>query len=238
MSGEETTIDRKAFRALSSGLSLISTCAEERKYGCVVNTLVQVASTPATLSVSLNKENATTQAIIKSKRFVATVLAQEAPMELIGTFGFHTSTDTDKFATYQYALDGSALPYVTEHTLARFSVDIDETIDVGSHYMFVGKVREAEVLAAGDPLTYAYYHAVKGGKTPPKAATYNGGDEANDGDKTAPASSSEATPSGKRTAWRCTLCGKVVEGYPDGLPEDFTCPICGVGREMFERIEL
>ena len=171
-------IDRKAFRSLSSGLYLITAKAGERRCGCVVNTLVQVASEPATLSVSLNKENATTAAILESGRFVATVLAEDAPMELIGTFGFHTSADTDKFAACTSALDGAEVPYVTEHGLARFSVSVTETIDVGSHYLFVGVVEEAEVLASGDPLTYAYYHAVKGGKTPPKAATYNGGDEA------------------------------------------------------------
>ncbi|MDO4891264.1 MAG: rubredoxin [Coriobacteriaceae bacterium] len=36
--------------------------------------------------------------------------------------------------------------------------------------------------------------------------------------------------------WKCKICGYVVE--MDELPEDFTCPICGMGREMFERVEL
>ena len=161
-------IDRKAFRSLSSGLYLITAKAGDMRCGCVVNTLVQVASEPATLSVSLNKENATTAAILESGRFAATVLAEDAPMELIGTFGFHTSADTDKFAACASAVDGAEVPYVTEHGLARFSVSVTETIDVGSHYLFVGVVEEAEVLSAGDPLTYAYYHAVKGGKTPPR----------------------------------------------------------------------
>ena len=47
-------IDRKAFRSLSSGLYLITAKAGDARCGCVVNTLVQVASEPATLSVSLN----------------------------------------------------------------------------------------------------------------------------------------------------------------------------------------
>ena len=32
------------------------------------------------------------------------------------------------------------------------------------------------------------------------------------------------------------ICGYVVE--MDELPDDFTCPMCGMGRDMFERIEL
>lgn len=137
-------IDRKAFRSLSSGLYLITAKAGDVRCGCVVNTLVQVASEPATLSVSLNKENATTAAILESGRFAATVLAEDTPMELIGTFGFHTSADTDKFAACASALDGAEVPYVTEHGLARFSVSVTETIDVGSHYLFVGVVERSQ----------------------------------------------------------------------------------------------
>ena len=229
-------IDRKAFRSLSSGLYLITAREGDARCGCVVNTLTQVASEPPTLAVSLNKENATTDVVRTSGRFAATALADTAPMELIGTFGFHSSADTDKFALCSYAADGAEVPYVTESALARFSVRVTETVDVGSHYLFVGIVEEAEVLAAGDPLTYAFYHAVKGGKTPPKAATYNGGDEA------APAGVEEspagAPAAGKRIAWRCTICGYIEEGYPDGLPADYACPICGAPRDMFERIEL
>lgn len=226
-------IDRKAFRALTSGLYLITSRSGERKVGCVVNTLVQVASEPPTLAVALNKENATTEAIRTTGRFAATVLSQEAPMELIGTFGFHSSVDTDKFAACAHELDGSEIPYVTEFGLARFSARVTETVDVGTHYLFVAVVEEADVLDSAEPLTYAYYHAVKGGKTPPKAATFNGGEEA----APAPsAASGEGTP--KRVAWRCMLCGYIEEGYPDGLPADYTCPICGAPRDMFERIEI
>lgn len=45
----------------------------------------------------------------------------------------------------------------------------------------------------------------------------------------------------------CTVCGFVydeAEGHPDSgiaagttwenVPEDFTCPLCGVGKDMFE----
>ncbi|MBQ1656053.1 MAG: rubredoxin [Bacteroidales bacterium] len=37
----------------------------------------------------------------------------------------------------------------------------------------------------------------------------------------------------------CTVCGHVydeaVEGVPfDKLPDDWVCPLCGVGKELFE----
>lgn len=34
--------------------------------------------------------------------------------------------------------------------------------------------------------------------------------------------------------WICTVCGYIHEGE---LPEDFECPLCGVGPDMFEKAE-
>lgn len=260
-------IDRKAFRTLSSGLYVISAVADGHRCGCVVNTLVQVASEPATLAVSLNKENTTTAAILASGRFAASALAQDVPMELIGTFGFHSSADTDKFAACTFGTDDADVPYLIEHALARFSLVVTETIDVGSHYLFVGTVEEADVLDAGVPLTYADYHLIKGGKTPPRAATYNEGDDGSPASVEAAAAAVvdavnaaeagecipgitaegcatdsegklESSSASTRIGWRCTICGWVEEGYPEGLPADYVCPICGATRDMFERIEL
>ena len=54
----------------------------------------------------------------------------------------------------------------------------------------------------------------------------------------------------KMAKWRCKICGYIYDedlGNPDQgispgtkfeeLPEDYKCPICGVGKDMFEKIE-
>lgn len=219
--------DKKAFRSLSYGLYIVCSQAGGLRAGCVVNTFAQVTSTPAQVSVAVNKENATAGAIAEAGRFTASVLAQDTPMELIGTFGFKTSTETDKFAACRFELDEAGIPYVVEHAVARFSARVVEQVDLGTHMLFIGEVEEAEPLAAGEPMTYAYYHQVKGGKTPPKASSYTVEQAADD----------EAGADGKakgRIAWRCTICGHIE--YVDELPDDFRCPVCGVGKELFEKI--
>ena len=224
-------IDSKAFRSMSYGVYIISAKDGEKAAGCVVNTLVQVTSKPARVSVAINKENFTAGVVQRAGRFEASVLTEGAPMELIGTFGFHTSADTDKFAACEYAVDEAGVPYVTEHAAAHMGVRVLEVIDAGTHLLFVGEVEEAAVLSSESPMTYAYYHQVKGGKTPPKASSYE-----------EPAAEAEAAPAEapadapKRYGWRCSICGYVVE--QDELPDDFKCPICGWGKEKFERIEL
>ena len=150
-------VDRKAFRDLSYGLYIITAVDGDRKVGCVVNTFNQVTSSPARVSVAINKDNFTTGIVLASGRFEASVLAESAPM------------------------------------------------------------------------TYAYYHEVKGGKTPAKASSYT------PDEPVAPAPDPQAAPA-TRIGWKCKICGYVIE--VDELPEDFQCPICKQGREMFERIEI
>lgn len=225
-------IDKTAFYRLSYGLYIITTEADGVAAGCVCNTFQQVTSDPLQVSVALNKGNATTDAISSAGRFAVSVLSQDATMELIGMFGFRSSTDVDKFAGFDVARDEAGVPYVAEQAVARFSAHVVAELDLGSHILFVAEVDEAEPLAAGDPMTYAYYHAVKGGKTPPKASSYLGDAEP----AAQPASDAGAEPGKARVAWRCTICGHIE--YVDELPEDFECPVCGMGREVFEKIEV
>jgi len=42
--------------------------------------------------------------------------------------------------------------------------------------------------------------------------------------------------------YECTVCGymyaEAVEGVKfEDLPEDWVCPLCGVGKEMFQKVE-
>lgn len=224
-------VDKSAFHSLSYGMYVIGARANDRDFGCVVNTFAQVTSSPLQVSVALNKENATTQAVHEAGRFTASCLSEDATMELIGTFGFHTSTELDKFAQHAAARDAAGMPYVAEQCCAWFSAKVVNELDLGTHVLFIGEADQAQKVAnAAAPMTYAYYHQVKGGKTPPKASSYLGEEQA----ATAPAAqASEATP---KVGWRCTICGHIE--YVDELPDDFVCPICGVGKELFERVEL
>ena len=233
-------IDKKAFRNLTCGLYVVSTKADDRNYGCVVNTVLQVTSTPAQLSVAVNKENTTASAIQKSGRFCASNFSIDASMPLIGTFGFKNSEEVDKFADCEYMVDEWGIPCVTQDAIGTFSCRVVNTVDVGTHYLFIGEVERAEVTGKAAPMTYADYHLVKGGKTPPKASSYEGPDAepvqaAPAQAEQQPAEEAQAKP---RYGWRCEICGYVVEMDVEELPEDFVCPMCGMGRDVFVRIEL
>ena len=207
-------MDTRALQALSYGLYIISTSSQGKNAGCVVNTVTQITSSPVKIMVAVNHQNYTAEMIQKSGVFEVSVLTQDASMYLIGAFGFASSKDTDKFAHADYSFDDNGIPYVTQTACAHLSCKVVDTIDAGSHVLFLAEVVDAEKLSEGVPMTYAYYHAVKKGTTPPKASGY-----------TAPA---------PKTGWRCKVCGYIYEG--EILPADFVCPVCKQPASSFEKI--
>ncbi|WP_251198383.1 flavin reductase [Anaerotardibacter muris] len=227
-------IDKNAFRNLSYGLYLISSVKDGRPVGCVVNTFAQVTSDPPQVSIAINKDNYTTQGILESGMFEVVVLHKDAPMEVIGTFGFHCSKDFDKFVDIETKVSSQGITYVAEAGCAHFSVKVNQQLDLGTHIFFVGDVIEADIIGEIEPMTYAYYHEVKGGRTPKNASSFS-----TDALEAEAGSAPEAASSGKKTTrigWRCQLCGYIE--FVDELPEDFVCPVCGATREFFERVEV
>jgi parallel beta-helix repeat protein len=52
-------MNNNVFRNLSYGVYIVS-CKDENKYtGCTVNSIMQITSSPATIALSVNKENYT-----------------------------------------------------------------------------------------------------------------------------------------------------------------------------------
>lgn len=43
---------------------------------------------------------------------------------------------------------------------------------------------------------------------------------------------------GKVVAWKCSVCGYIETAYPDGLPDDYTCPVCGAKAKKFKKVMI
>lgn len=168
-------IDRSVFRDLSYGLYLVTSRDEGRLNGQVVNTVIQVTSNPPRVAVIINKDNFTHGFIVKSRVFSAAVLEEEVPMTFLGPFGFRSGRDVDKLAKVNFKTGATGCPLVTDYVLSVIEAEVIETVDLGTHTVFIGNVVAGEVLKKGQPLTYQYYHQVLKGKSPPAAPTYEGG---------------------------------------------------------------
>ena len=93
---------------LTYGLYVVGAMDGERPVGCVINTCFQVTSQNPILAISLNKNNYTLHAIERSKRFSLSIIAEETDPTVIGTFGFCSSRDNDKYAEYGVEMAGGA----------------------------------------------------------------------------------------------------------------------------------
>lgn len=224
----------KALRYCSYGLYVISSRKGERLNAQIANTVVSVTSDPATIAVIINRQNLTHEFITDSKAFAASILSQDTPVSFIGHFGFQSGRDVDKFKDIKYKAGETKVPIVLDNTLSYLEARVVNKLDVGSHTIFIGEVAGAEILKEGEPMTYAYYHQVKRGATPKTAPSYI-------------AEKKEVTTG--MAKYECTVCGYIYdpkEGDPDGgikagtpfedLPDDWVCPVCGAGKDQFEKV--
>ena len=205
-------MDKAALYKLTGGLYVVGVEDEGRRVGCVINTAIQVTSKPAQVSITVSKDNYTHEVLMRTKHCTVSVVAQEISMDVIGRFGFQSGRDVVKFDGIPHQVDAKGAPHLIEKISSWFSGDIVNTVDVGSHTIFIIAVEEGEVTGPNnEPMTYAYYRTVKNGTSPKNAPTH--------------------VEEEHKPGWKCSVCGYVHEG--DELPEDFTCPICRQPRSVF-----
>ena len=68
--------------------------------------------------------------------------------------------------------DAAGMPYPTATACAHYSCKVEQTVDLGTHLLFVGLAEESEILTEDEPLTYSYYRNVIKGLTPKGAPSY------------------------------------------------------------------
>lgn len=205
-------MDKKAMYRLSYGLFVVTAKCDGKDNGCITNTAIQAASSPNQLSICINKANYTHDMIVQTGEFTVSVISQAADFSLFKHFGFQSGKDVNKFESYTNCKRGAnGLYYITEGTNAYISVKVSKEVDLGSHTMFIGEIKDMEVLSEEASATYEYYqNSIK-----PKPEAVG------------------KTESGENI-WRCKICGYEYVG--EELPEDFICPLCKHPASDFEKI--
>ena len=171
-------MDPNVLHNLSYGMYIVCSAKDGVPNGQVVNTAFQITSEPVTVAVSINKSNLTHEYISASSRFSITVLDEKAPLAFIGRFGFKSGRAGSKFDGIKFKTLPSGCPVVLDHSICYLEVKVANSLDCGTHTLFLGEVVDASMLMKGDPMTYAYYHNVKRGNTPKNAPTYIKGEKA------------------------------------------------------------
>ena len=163
-------MNSSALFKLSYGVYVVSTWDEGRGTGCTANSAMQITSSPATIAVSINHDNYTNECIQKSGKFAISVLGENTDPSIIGTFGFRSGRDFNKFESVKQEIKGF-MPVVAD-ACAYIVCDVIDKMETDTHTVFLGKVTDADVLKEDTPMTYSYYHNVIKGKSPKNAPTY------------------------------------------------------------------
>jgi flavin reductase (DIM6/NTAB) family NADH-FMN oxidoreductase RutF len=151
-------IERGAMFKLTYGVFVLTAREGGRDSGCVINTALQIAESPARISIAVNKANHTHNMVLNTGVFNVSVLAENAGFAVFERFGFHSGRDTDKFADCGY--DNRAengVRYVPEGTNAVLCAKVSHTVDCGTHTLFIAEVTEAFALSNERSATYQYY---------------------------------------------------------------------------------
>lgn len=155
---------------ITYGLYIVTVADGNQKNGMILNTVFQVTAQPPCIAISVNKQSLTHEILQRTNCFAAMPLNITADLPFIGKFGFRTGRTFDKFANVPFTTGKNGCPIVTLHTLSFMEAQVEQTVDVGTHTIFIGKVTNAGVLQSeGKVLTYDYYYHVIKGKVPPGA---------------------------------------------------------------------
>ena len=205
-------MDKKAMYKLTYGLFVLTANENGKDNGCIINTAIQAAGDPNQVSISVSKQNYTHDMIVRTGKFTVSSITEKADFSLFKRFGFQSGKDTDKFQGFDGWMRGiNGVTYITEGTNAYISVEVEKSVDLGSHTLFIGKVTDMEVLSDDKSVTYEFYQS----NIKPKPEQVG------------------TTPKGE-TVWRCIICGYEYVG--EELPEDFICPWCKHPASDFEKI--
>ena len=195
---------------ITYGLYVLSSFDGKKQNACIINTVNQVANNPDRIMICVNKNNYSAETIKHTKKANISLLTKHTPFALFKRFGFQSGKTNDKFVDFKdFKIAKNGVNYITKNTNAFISLDVKETLDLGTHYGFICEISQSESLSKEESLTYEYYmNEIK--PIPPKSET-------------------------KKVGWICKICGYIYEG--EVLPPDFICPICKHGVADFEKLK-
>lgn len=174
--------------------------------GCIVDAVSQVSTGDNPLiAVAVMKKNNTNSLLQENSKFAISVLGVNTDGEIIKTFGLNSMRDINKFERVA-TVEIDKIPVIAD-SLGYMLCEVIDIIDTDTHTLFIGKMVDGDIYHDDEAMTYQEYQERKDELL--KVTTANG-----------------------KTAWICTMCGYIY--YGDKLPDDFKCPMCGVGKEFFK----
>lgn len=116
------------------------------------------------VAASVNKKCLTHDYISDSKVFTVSIVSDQTPMSVIDKFELKPDRNVNKFTGVKYKHGQTGVPIILDKTVAFLEVQVNKTVDVETHTIFVGEVVAYQVLNSGaSAMTSSYYRDLKRG---------------------------------------------------------------------------
>ncbi|MFI8194646.1 flavin reductase family protein [Streptomyces sp. NPDC085946] len=131
-----------------SGVTVVTTTLDGKRFGTTASAVTSLSLEPPMVVLCLNRVSSTSQAVLEAGRFALNILTEEG-----GALAARFATKgSDKFDGVETTLSSTGLPLFPS-SLAWVEAEVSETLTVGTHTLFVGRVFQAEA-QPGLPLAY------------------------------------------------------------------------------------
>ncbi len=146
-------------RALTLPIVAITTSAEGRRNGCIVNSAQRASLVPSSMRVSMyiSKPNLTHDLIWSSGVFGLHLLRTDQ-LDVVRALGIRSGREGDKFSTLGLRTGETGCPLLTD-CLAALECRVVNAMDAGAATFFLGDVVNAVSAREGDVLTADYFRA-------------------------------------------------------------------------------
>lgn len=213
-------IDENALFKLTHGLYVLGASDNGRFVGSIIDAVMQAACKPYALCVSCTNTSYTKYCIDNTGVFSLSILPKSSNPNIISNFGFQSSRHINKWDNVEF-FEKDKLPFLTNN-LAQISCKVIDKKVFESNTVFIAEVTSAFLGNDGDALTYNDYRTYFKQLV---LENYKMTDKTED-------------KKSNHEAWKCTVCDYVYDEEKsfESLPEDWLCPVCGVGKEFFVKL--
>ena len=143
---------KRGMRSLAGAVCIIPSCSNGRRHGMTATAVCSATAEPPTVLACVNRVTATHRAIAESRVFCVNVLRHE-DQTLSGLFSGAQKAD-ERFRDEQWTTLATGAP-VLVNSLVSFDCRLVNSLDHGTHTIFLGEVERLQIGRKGKPLLYS-----------------------------------------------------------------------------------
>lgn len=144
-----------AMRSLAATVTLVTAGREGNRSGLAVTATCSLSMEPPSMVVCVNQSSNTHDRIVEEGHFAVNLLSDaDDHQDLVMLFSDASRVGEEKFASAQWLRIGDSAPLLAD-TLASIDCKVVNSVQIGTHTLFIGEVRKVLNHPQMSPLLYA-----------------------------------------------------------------------------------